>query len=120
MSEKESTPLLYMKSGYAKVELLAVKNEIDKWISLGYTRASIYRHLHHAGKITMHYKTFAKYLQNFEASKKRIPGSLQPRSSTATLPAEGGEENKTGPQILEISKPASFDNKTAIDRDELQ
>lgn len=59
--------------GFARVEFLAQKPEIEQELKAGYTRMAIYRRLKGEGKISMSYKHFCDLVNGKRKYRKKDP-----------------------------------------------
>lgn len=88
-----------LRNGMARVEFMAVREEVEALIAKGHPAMSIYQQFKAAGKITMSYRAFHRHLkgapkkarQSAPAEKPTPPLSVQPK-----VPA---------PAVAEAQKP---------------
>ncbi len=75
----------------AAVEFLAVKKDIIAALNAGYTKKTIWEHMHETGKITSRYETFLKHIKKHisdSALEEQEKPQEQPTQETPPTPAK--------------------------------
>lgn len=109
MSDDHKTPLFFMKKGYAKVEFIAVREEVKKWLDEGYTASSIYRLMQLKGNVRMNYRTFSAYTKMYINNKNIVTK----RKNIPTQQSEG-QKQKTTRQLNSIDDIPTGRSNTVI------
>ena len=90
-----------LKKGAARIEFFAVRNEIEKLLSAGYSIKLAYDHLKEVGKITMSYQAFYRNLKPKVSSASQVPETRQPEGKLG-IGKESTIQHEKNPNINEI------------------
>ncbi len=101
MRPPAESPLL---RGQARVEFIALKQEIQDLLAQGHTNRSVHGSLFAAGRITMSYAMFCRYVIQFFPKKKKPQSQRAGTSFPAPVPApmvsQPGGSKKNGEEAF--------------------
>lgn len=86
-----------LRNGMARVEFMAVREEVEALIAKGHPAMSIYQQFREAGKISMSYRAFHRHLKG---APKKTRQSAPPEKPTTPLPVQ-----PKAPAVSEVQKP---------------
>ena len=96
--------------GFARVEFLAQKPEIEQELKAGYTRMAIYKRLKGNGKISMSYKHFCDLVNGKRKYRKKDPQREErggDTGSAVTAPARPQSAGRARPPLPVYTGPAA-------------
>ena len=95
------------KSGSARVEYCACREDVEAMLAKGYSVRMIYEHFQEQGRITCGYSAFCDYVRG-QGKRKHAKGGKKPRT------AAPGSMARTGPLIVR-SEPVKGTRPEDID-----
>ena len=97
-------------NGVARVEFIAVFDEVQNRFIAGYGAATVYRELLAAGKITMKLRTFQKLFEKHLKAKKdknkpEIPPLIPEKKPAPTPKPPGKAQSADGEEKIDMKRP---------------
>lgn len=112
---------LRLTPGMARVEFLAVKDEVESLLARGYLLKPAYTQLTKEKRISMTYDTFRRYARKYfpagklkrtDTRSKHSPGAVLPPSPAA--PAKSPRTTSDGPRMI-VPQNKSFQDSSVPD-----